>query len=47
MHYAIILLVEFNDLKMKIALTRLATVYTTLKPEQTLGLPFIWLVGLN
>jgi hypothetical protein len=46
-HYAIILVVDFNYFKMKTALTRLAVVYTTLKPAQTLGLALIWLVGLN
>jgi hypothetical protein len=45
MHYAIILVVDFNVFNMKTAPTKLTTVYTTL--QQTVGLALIWLVGLN
>jgi hypothetical protein len=44
MNYAI-LVVDFNVFNMKTVLTKLTTVYTTLK--QTVGLTLIWLVGLN
>ena len=45
MHYAIILVVDFNVFNMKTAPTKLTTVDTTL--QQTVELALIWLVGLN
>jgi hypothetical protein len=45
MHYAIILVVDFNVFNMKTAPTKLTTIYTTL--QQTVGMALIWLVGLN
>ena len=45
MHYAIILVVDFNVFNMKTAPTKLTTVDATL--QQTVELALIWLVGLN
>ena len=45
MHYAIILMVDFNVFNMKTTPTKLTTVDTTL--QQTVEMASVWLVGLN